>query len=86
MKEYYKADNELVKQVVDFFDREDGDKSLRKEFEIGGKKWYASQLSPHLPLMDGSPRGRMTGEVLLQQSDGTKHPTITLHINVGSGH
>ena len=43
MKEYYKEDNELVKQVLDYFSPDGYGKTPRKEFEIGGKKWYAYQ-------------------------------------------
>jgi|APSaa5957512493_1039668.scaffolds.fasta_scaffold396932_1 hypothetical protein len=76
MKEYYKADNELVKQVIDDF----------RELEIGGKTWVCTG-SGWMPNDDGSlpTDRRMEGEVELQQKDGTTHPKITLTISIGPG-
>ncbi len=87
MKKYYKADNELVKQVIDYFSPESDGRLIRKEFEIGGRTWLCTG-SGWMTNHGGSlpTDARMKGEVELQQRDGTRHPQITLTINVGSGH
>ena len=86
MKEYYKEDNELVKQVLDYFSPDGYGKTPRKEFEIGGEKWIC-QNTGYETNTDGSipDDRRIEGEVILTLSDGTKHPSIRLDISVGSG-
>ena len=86
MKEYYKQDNELVKQVVDYFSPECYGKTPRKEFEIGGKKWYAYgtgwENNTDGSILEDRP---IEGEVILHQVDGTRYPTIRLDISVDHG-
>jgi len=86
MKEYYKEDNELGKQRLDYFSPDGYGKTPRKEFEIGGKKWYAYQTGWENNTDGSIPEDRrIEGEVILHQVDGTRYPTIRLDISVDHG-
>ncbi len=75
MKEYYKEDNELVKQVLDYFSPDGYGKTPRKEFEIGGKTWHFKQGHT-------GATGPYDGQIVLCQKDGTRDPEITINIKV----
>ena len=86
MKEYYKADNELVKQVIDYFSPEIDGRLIRKEIEIGGKTWLCIQTGYENNTDGSTPEDRrIEGEVILTQKDGTRHPIIRLDISVDHG-
>ena len=85
MKEYYKADNELVKQVVNYFFPK-WDDEPKPEFEIGGVDWCCRATSCEINRDGSVPTDRrIEGEVTLAQLDGTKHPSIRLNITVNHG-
>ena len=86
MKEYYKTDNELVKQVVDYFLPQIGNRLIRKEFEIDGRTWLCHQTGYERNNDGSTPEDRrIEGEVILTQKDGTRHPSIRLDITVDHG-
>ena len=86
MKEYYKADNELVEQVVDYFLPQIDKRIIHKDFEIGGKTWICTQKGYRSNADGSTPEDRrIEGEVILHQVDGTRYPTIRLDISVDHG-
>ena len=59
-----------------------------REFEFGGDTWICTKTEMTKLSDDGTipDHTRVEGKVILTQKDGTRHPQITLTIDVGSGH
>ena len=69
--------------MIDYFSPESDGRVIHKEFEIGGKKWYAYGTGWENNTDGSIPEDRRTkGEVILHQVDGTRYPTIRLDISV----